>query len=396
MHLVVSSFVAGAAFVGAIVVTWHPDQRRRHRFLIFLVAVLTRALTAAAISIGLATAGRAVLFSDERLYLSEAAAARSGSWASHGYSNVLGVLFRFAGQSSWLPRFLNVTAGALLAVVVYELIHQLLGDRAAVVGGAVIALWPSLILWSAVVLKDSFVLLGLFAAVLAMLKFSFGDGGVAWGVIAVVGMLAAEYLRPFSFVVLGFAICCALLVSAITRDSRKAPVFLTALICAGAIGLLGGDGFLGATFIRQEATTTAVAFARTHGSVGNTRFATPAPQTPGAVLIGMPRGLFFSVFGPFPWQPGSILARVLLVFELPVWYLTIALAAVAVVRLGVRRLLSNWSLLLAFAVGSLVILSIFEGNAATALRERSMVIPVFVAAAVSLFARSGATADQSV
>jgi hypothetical protein len=421
VHVIVSLLVLAACAAAAAAAAAHRDTRRGDRLAVGALALLARIAVGGAASAFLAFSHRGHVFPDEEVYLSEARAVRGGAGLTpHGYSNLLGILFKATAPSAWLPRAINILAGAALAVVVFELASLLVGSRGALLAGAAVALWPSLVLWSVVVLKDSLTLLAVFSALLGAAWALRAGGclhrplarsringarprdprrrvGAIGALVAVVAMAALEGLRPYAFVVASISVAVGLLVRAVAslrtarpgrpikRVLRRAGLAGLLVVALGVLGLLGGEGFLGIGFVRSNADTEVVAQAHIEGSAGGTGFNGSAPRSARDIIGGVPRGLLFGVLGPFPWDAGQTEARALLVVELPLWYLALGAAVSSLLRLGWRRVLLRWAMPLAFASGVIVVLAVFEANAGTALRQRAMVIPLVLTLSAIFF-----------
>jgi dolichyl-phosphate-mannose--protein O-mannosyl transferase len=74
----------------------------------------------------------------------------------NGYLGLLTAIAMAAGQMDTVAfRLTNATLGALVVVASMILAWRYMGSRAALVAGLVLALWPTLILWSATFLRDT-------------------------------------------------------------------------------------------------------------------------------------------------------------------------------------------------------------------------------------------------
>ncbi|MGQ0743229.1 MAG: hypothetical protein ACT4OS_02610 [Acidimicrobiales bacterium] len=124
------------------------------------LAVRTLALLGLAV---LAGSGQPWMEPDEGVYLAEAAAGRADSGA---YSYLVAWVGAWAGPGLWAPRAINALAGSVAAPLIYRLIAAAGHRRGAFWGGLLVAVWPSLVIWSVLVLKDALVLLALLTALL--------------------------------------------------------------------------------------------------------------------------------------------------------------------------------------------------------------------------------------
>lgn len=376
--MIVLLVLGGVAFWFAA----RPDERRADRLRLLVGAVGIRALAAGGISVYLAIAERASLFPDELSYLETAGGGSAGA-DSRAFASLLGDLFVLTGPSAWLPRWINVVIGAAVAVLVYEIAFALAGRWAARVSGWAVALWPSLVLWSAVVLRDSLVFLALGAALLGAMGALRGSWTAVTSALA--GATALALLKPYAFAVFAVAVVLTAVARAAAAGIFAARQAIAVTVLVGAIGALAGLGFLGLGFVADSADLESVAFSRTDGGTGSTGFADPNPRDFGDVLAGIPKGLLFALLGPFPWQTQEAAARALLIVELPLWYATLSLGVVGAWRLR-RRLFGEWLLPLVMVGGVVAILAVYGANAGTLLRQRGMVIPLVAVFAAQLLA----------
>jgi 4-amino-4-deoxy-L-arabinose transferase-like glycosyltransferase len=350
-------------------------SKRKERLLILGVALATRVLAFLAITIFLGATGAGQIFPDEYTYLLGARNVLAGRAAIYEYSEWLAAVFQFTGYQPWIARAVNVIFGAASALLVYELGNRMLGPKVGRYSGLAIALWPSLIVWSAVVLKDSLVFLGielfLLGAVIAAKKGW-------WGLLlAGIGSVLIQSTRPWAFAIASIAIGLSLLVELVRSRAQVAAPFLCTVALLGLIGLQGGQGFLGATYVKKQLTLGAIQDSRTGGARGKTVFV-PPPESVGDIAQEAPSGIIGNLLGPFPWQPSSVEARVLATVESLVWYPALVLAFMGAWMIGPRRLIRDWMPLLMFLGGICLVLFIFQANAGTAFRQRAMIFPIVI------------------
>lgn len=89
-----------------------------------------------------------------------------------GYPATLAVVYAATGDSLWAARMLNIVLGAATAGLVYLIARRLFGRPAAIAAGVVIALLPSHVLFTSVILTETyygFLLTGLLAAFIYLL-----------------------------------------------------------------------------------------------------------------------------------------------------------------------------------------------------------------------------------
>ena len=422
---------AGIALLAALAaLLWslasRPGAARSERRLVVLVALAPRLLGAVVAQFVVGIGEREYIVPDELLFYREATDVLS---TRHGYSSLLEGVFWVTGASTWLPRSINVLAGAGAALAAWELARALGGLRAARVAGFAVALWPSLVVWSSLVLKDSLTLL---AVTVALLGIVIAARGQVLGVgLALPALAGLEQLRPYAFVLAMFAVAGAAVVAVIGRQPRRIGLAAALVASTAVISVAGGQGLFGATFLDYYVDRDVAVQERFNRAKqgGDTAIGTPselsaiergrgsgeeaAEQQDGGpseeslrrrseegLLDGVPEGVLYGVFGPYPWQSGEDAGPLLLAVELPLWYLALGLAALGAVRLGPRRLVRHWTPLLVFALGVLAVIVVYEGNAGTALRQRGMALPVLLAlGAAGLYATTerarGATRNST-
>lgn len=100
---------------------------------------------------------------------------------------------------------LNLIAGALTVVFTAALAQRLAGERAALVAAAVVALWPNLILHSAVALSETLFLSVTLAALLVAVDGDWRPGRYSVARVVSFGLLvaAASYVRPIALALIG-------------------------------------------------------------------------------------------------------------------------------------------------------------------------------------------------
>lgn len=361
-------------------VAGRPGTLRRERLIAGGAALGARSIAALAVSCWLAVTGRASVTPDERDFLAAAEQVQRGGGTDLGYSRVLGVLFEGTGASAWLPRALNVVAGAMLAVVVVELVGTVASSRAALRAGLAVALWPSLVAWSVLVLKDALVGLALYCAFWAATAVSRGRTDAV--VAAVASLAVVLVLRPWAFALAAPALVFGVGVAGFLQRSRAhlAPVVLLGAALA-IVGVVGNAGVLGLRFVGESASVAEVERVRSEGSEGATGFADPDVEDLGDVLVGVPPGLIHNGLGPLPWQPASAGGRLVAAVEFPLWIAATICGAAGAWAVARRAARAGAIGIGVFTVSVVAVLAVYEGNAGTAVRQRAMIVPAVVALA---------------
>ena len=132
-----------------------------------------------------------------------------------------------------------------------------------------------------------------------------------------------------------------------------------------------------ATVIATATAVSVVLYPEVRSPVGISTAATDDSTSLGGSLRAnisfLPLGLLYVLFAPFPWSSRT-LEQAATIPEMIFWYGCLVSAAVATVRLLMRRDL-RFGFGFATAAGLLLILSLVESNVGTLIRSRAMLVP---------------------
>jgi 4-amino-4-deoxy-L-arabinose transferase-like glycosyltransferase len=321
-------------------------------------------------------------------------------------------LFAVFGPDVRIPILLNGVLAVVTAIGIYDLTKLRFGHPAAFVAAAIVAFFPSLILWSALNLKDTLTTVLAVVAVWAAIRFQSRPRPASFAL----QFAAAEALITLrSYVAATMAIMAFLSISlAALPLRRRVGTSVLAGILTMVIGVQSlnaiGSGFgeqLLLAFERQRAVmaigartgfvpTPTPPVTSSPTPVGGSpepsapaastpaSYATAGPPTPaaarpddlsappGRTLSYLPTGLAYAIFAPVPLFARRI-QEILAAPEMVAWYVLVVAGAATLWR--ERR---RWSELapLVFAIGGLIlVLALAEGNVGTLFRHRAMVIP---------------------
>jgi hypothetical protein len=270
-----------------------------------------------------------------------------------------------------LPRVVNAFIGSMTAVLVALAAWNLFGQKSAVWrAGLVAALFPSMLLWSTLNLKE------------------------VWAIFAVV-LITYEVTRlrsaPLSHVVPGLAL--ALVIFAVARPWLLivCAVSLTAgflwsighgrIRALALVGVLAGGLLLLYNFgVGQSEVEIlqrdGIQDIRESTTTGGSALEQPVElSAPGAALRSVPRALATVTFGPFPWE-SSGLRQVVALPEVLIWY-TLVPAVFIGFRRAWRTRKAEARQLLATAGGIMLAIAILEGNLGLAYRHRLQALAIF-------------------
>jgi len=383
-----------------------------HLALPFVVALVVRVAAAAAIT-GL---HRGYLFPDESAYVDFGRIAASGHLTpatDGGYGEALfheaasfmwpiTVLFKVFGPHVIVAALWAALFGAVTAALVAALVRRALSRGWATVAGLAVAVFPSQVLWSSVVLRESMVWAGLAGAAVGILMFSRAKHwhSLAGATLMVgISLLSLAFLRSWAFLPAAWA---AALAVWLFRPARPAPTrALCALLCL-LVPLTSGLGLAGNSYVRHhgqelgyersllsEGAKSAFVHPKLVATKGPPTKVKPAPTAPTPVvtapaavadedivvpsglgndLRALPTGFVAFALRPFPWQHGDGLSYDFAAVEELLYYPLYMLAVVGLLAYRRRRELIAFPLVVTVFMAGIA--SLAEGNLGSAFRHR--------------------------
>jgi hypothetical protein len=359
-----------------------PRETRAVVLPIVTLAILVRVAAAVVVYDGLVAAGRGgFVTGDDGVYadlsnrLARILHGESAPFDYRAESYLIGTfvyletaVFYVLGPKVLVVELLNAAMGGLLVTFAFDIARRVFTDvKAGIIAAALVACYPSLILWSALNLKDALALL-LIAIVLWCLAM-FATRPRWWLVVAsFIPLFAMASLRSYIFV--GLALVIPASVAVAPGRAVRQRVVTTTFAAALSVLMLttqtyGTGGIQSLSDFDAERAAMAVG--------ANTGFA----DQPVVIRI------VYVLMAPFPWTPRRAL-DLLPAPEMLLWYAALAGALVTVVRRS--HLWRSSAPLALFVGGTLLVLLVAEGNVGTLFRHRAMVVPFVLVLASPAFA----------
>jgi hypothetical protein len=369
---------------------------------VLLVALVARVFVAVLSS----AVTRGVLIPDESQYIDLARTVAEGGtadeWApAYGqtlydatavFTGPLVWLFQVFGPSRLVGELYSAVVGATVAGLTVAIGRRFLQLRFAVIAGLVVALMPSQVLFSSVVLREAHVWLGLALIALGVVVMA-GSGWqrIAGGLaLAVAGLFMLDYLREQTMFVAAWAFLAAVL---LTTGRRWLPRAGAALAVVALVPLVAGFGVGGlkvsskyGSHLEETRAKLAVgahsaivkATAPTPSNGTSSSYTQPAPDTEEPVssnISRLPQGLLDVTVRPYPWEATTGIALLLARLENILWYALYALAAVGAV-VALRRRSARLALQFPVLVTGLIVGvgAVTQGNLGTAFRHRDQIL----------------------
>ena len=305
------------------------------------------------------------------------------------YTYLVAAVYYLLGHSLLAVKMLNVAFGSLLAVVIFAIGSEILDPRAARVAALLTAFFPSLVAWSVINLKDILVVLLTAAAVLFLLRYARRHGWRSL-MLALLACLAIENLRQFVFFLLVVLMPVAFLFADRSNWRRKL-LFLVPLVIGVAAITYGTHNERFGRYLSPKALTEAEWkrwLEENKAQTGLDEFGGIKPPKEMDTIYQrsiayLPRGVFYVLFGPTPWEARSGSARAVIP-EMLLWYGTLA-AGLAGLIVVFRRSWRDLVLPLGFAASWIAALALTEGNTGNIFRHRSQFMPfIFLISAAGL------------
>lgn len=378
---------------------------------IFMLALAARAVVA----VGVAIAHAYNVAPDGLVYGSLASNAATGhtagwGWYEHnvwdqdaGFLRPLTGLYEVFGAHRLVGQLYVAVLGAGTAAFTTLLALEVLPRRWALASGVIVALLPTQIIWSSLILKDAavwFALSGL-ALTIALAGRARGFRLLMLGVAAVALLVLLGYLRQQTLAIATWALILASLVG--PRFNRVPRIGGAIAIGVLIPWIVFSMGPAAVTFIRHSRAPTnirawnsvgansvipsGVQILRRPSGSGTSRprrqvvapsKVTQAEVTPASVasqnevrqdLTHLPQGLLAMLVQPYPWHSASSTSLNIARGDAVIWYPFLLLAFVGLLTIRPRHLrvmafplLAGGAILLAYALT--------EGNLGTAFRHR--------------------------
>jgi hypothetical protein len=294
------------------------------------------------------------------------------------YPYLVGALYFAFGVSKFLPLLLNCVVGAALVYPIHALAGRFGGRAAARRAALLVAFFPSLVLWSALMVRDVWALLfiagALFFADRLRRHLALRD---LVGLVVCAGALS--FFRSYIFFIVVVAIAAALLLG---RRSVPKAVFTGCLVMVVLILALRMGAMNDALLDNADLGSIAkIRYLNSLGSTGAGSLGTVDISTPNAAMSYLPLGLLYFYCSPLPWQVSSP-RQFLSLADLLLWYATLPAIVFGMAWLLRHRFRAVLPLLFS-VIGISVLYALVEGNIGIIFRHRAqIVVPLCAAAGV--------------
>ncbi len=278
--------------------------------------------------------------------------------------------------------FINSFTGLAAAFVFAQLAQELHGPRVARLSFIMIALFPSLVLWTSMNIREAWSLLviALFHLALFRMRRSFNVTSTVLLVMCICWMsIIRGYLVPL-LVVGGMT-------SLVVVRLRHVPYALFALLVMVLFLRIYGDA-LGIGFELVSTETLKETDKMRHDlAYGGSAYGDDVDtRTLASAIAYLPVGTLYFLSLPFPWTVSSAL-QAMTVPESIVWYVLLYYASRELV-FSLRRYLQDAAGMIFTTMLITLGYGLVSGNGGTAYRHRAQILPVFIIFAASALVRA--------
>ncbi len=290
------------------------------------------------------------------------------------------LLYTVFGHSPYAAVAAQILVVSLTPILTYLIVKNIFGSaRASRYAAAATAFLPSMVIWSCLLLKDPLIILLLVIIVFFTIKMQ-KEVRFRYILPASIALIMVFPLRGYIFYFILLAVVGTLLMarfgaraSLTAYFARLGGLFVIAA-CLFAFGFhrIATEQIDARLLEKVQSSRLDLAHSAKSGFAPEANVSTLAGS-----LAFLPKGVFYLLFAPFPWQAGS--ARSMLAIpETICWYVFFPYFVIGTVY-TVRRHLRDALVILLFVVQLTCFYGIFVGNLGTAHRQRTQIFVFYIA-----------------
>jgi 4-amino-4-deoxy-L-arabinose transferase-like glycosyltransferase len=300
------------------------------------------------------------------------------SGSGWGMVYLIAAIYSLIGRNMFAVQLFNSVLGAVTAPIIFSVAQTLFGHRQVSRTAAVgVALFPSLVLWSAQGLKDGPIVFLLALVMLATLKLA-EKFSLPFFAVLVASLFGILTLRFYVFYMAVAAVFLAFVIGSRALSAQNIVRQLVVVIGLGvAFSYLGVSRFANAQ-LEQYGSLEKAQNARENMVVSaESGYGKDFDiSTADGVVTALPTGMVYLLFAPFPWQMGSLRSLITLP-EMALWWSCFPLLVLGV-WYSLRYKTRKCAPILVFIAMLTVAYAVFQGNIGTAYRQRSQLLVFYL------------------
>jgi 4-amino-4-deoxy-L-arabinose transferase-like glycosyltransferase len=288
-----------------------------------------------------------------------------------GMYYMVATIYAVFGRNPLAAQMFSAVVGAATAPAAYICSYRIFHNkRVAKASALIVALFPSLILWSCQLLKDGFIIFLLILAMALVMQLQEKFSYVSL-LLLILSLFAILSLRFYIFYMVAIAVVGSFVIG--LSNSPQAIVRRAIVIMFVGLGLT----YLGvmrnaSTEIEQYGNLERIQRSRLNLSQAESGFGEDIDVSTTAGAIGaIPTGFLYLMLAPFPWQITNLRQAITLP-EQVLWWCSIPLL-LGGLWYTIKYRLRNAIAILIFTVMLTLAYSIFQGNVGTAYRQRAQI-----------------------
>lgn len=310
-----------------------------------------------------------------------------------GYYYLVGTIYYLFGVERFLPVLLNCALGALTALPVFGIAKDLGGREAGRPAALLVTFFPSVLLWSTLLIRDTLVILMLLLIIRTVMKLR-REFSLPRALLLLLFLMGLGTLRQYLFVLVAASAVASFLVGRAGRAGRSFLVGITVIVGLLVVMRFAGFGLWSLERASLYQLNLHRQFNTVEGAAG-----TIAPDVdisePANAITYLPVGMFYFLGSPFPWQVLNA-RQIMALPDVLTWYLLLPPIVLGLVTLVRRRFRDSLMLLTTITLIT-VLYSLVEGNVGIIFRHRAQIIvPMMVCAGVGIAVRSARRAERTI
>jgi hypothetical protein len=288
------------------------------------------------------------------------------------YFYMVGVLYYFLGSSALIPKLVNAVVGGLSVGLVYDIARRMTASETVAMRAAQLsAYFPSLVLWSALNIRDIWIV----ALILVVCRQALAlheQASTRGLLVLAASVLALAQFRSYILLAVALPMLLSFLVR--NRAHLGRNVMLGMLV---AVVVIYTDQVAGVGRRLRTLDFAEIQYFRYWGGVGaKSDFAETDISTPEKALTFLPKGVAFFLLAPFPWAISGV--RQVLTLPETLFFYSLLPAMFRGIRRLIRERLSDALMVLLVTAGLTFAYALGSGNAGSAYRYRAQVLSFYM------------------
>lgn len=293
-------------------------------------------------------------------------------------------------RSQMALAFINCFLNALTVVLIYRIASEFFDKKAAIFAGFIAAIMPGFLVWSALTIKETWLIfleLAAFYLVSKACREKSSAHVVFYSVLIFLLTMLTMSFRHYVAYTMVFGIVISVLSWRSRAPLRSAAIGVVVSILllqvSNAVGVTSFD-LAGFTASRNEELTAfrkAISDASQEGTNSAVILEYDTNTAEGALAM-LTVGSFYVLMSPFPWQVSSLRQLMTLPDVLLWWYLVLCFM-VPGIKYAWRKHPQFLISIVAFAVPLLMFYGMMFANIGLAYRQRAQMMPFFLLAAAA-------------